>query len=469
MTPGMNDARLVDFASLLRQNGLRVSPGEVADAARALALVPFDDREAVRSALRATLVKRGQDAGAFDRLFELYFGAMGRLLEGLEESLARALSIEGLSLEDLQELARMLDAMGSPLGAAVAGGDLGAVAKLLRTAALQVDFKGLKSPLQKGFYARRVASQAGIGDAEREFGKLAQALAEKGFDPSKIERVSKRLEEAVEALEDAARRAADLEQQARDREKIAKDADSAAHRNLASLSPAELAKMRDSVKRLAEKLKSRISRRRKERRRGQLHVRRTLRMNLSSGGIPAKLAFRQKRPERPDIVVLCDVSDSVRNVSRLMLQFVHTLQSLYARVRSFVFVSDLGEVTKFFKDARPDEIADDAFASRIINLSANSNYGRALRLLHADFRGAVTRRTTVVVIGDGRSNHNPAEAWVLEDLKRRARRIVWVCPEEKNAWGIGDSEMHLYARHCDQVLVVRTLDDLAKAAEQLLP
>jgi uncharacterized protein with von Willebrand factor type A (vWA) domain len=169
------------------------------------------------------------------------------------------------------------------------------------------------------------------------------------------------------------------------------------------------------------------------------------------------------------VVLLCDVSDSVRNVSRLMLLFVHTLQARYARVRSFVFVSDIGEVTSLFKESKAEEAVDGAVAARVINLSANSNYGHAFRQFHADFRGAVSRRTTVVVIGDGRSNYNPPNAWVLEELRRKSKRLVWLCPEERASWGFGDSEMTAYARWCHQVLIVRTPDDLARAAEQILP
>lgn len=467
----MTDERLIDFAALLRQNGIRVSPGELAVAAEALSLVPMEDKAAVHGALRATLVKRGADAPTFDRLFSLYFGAIGRLLEGLEETLAHALKLDDLSLEEMQEVARVLASLGSrsPLAGAMLEGRLGEIAKLLRVAALKVDFGALKSPLQRGFYARRVGAAAGLQEASREFRLLEKALADGGLDAAVVERVSKRLEDAVAALEETARRVSDLEYEARDRETLVAGRDASLHRQISTLSPQELARMREVVKRVAEKLKSRIARRRKERRRGQLHVRRTLRRNMDLGGFPARLTFRQRRPERPEIVVLCDVSDSVRNVSRLMLQFVYTLQSLYARVRSFVFVSDLGEVTKLFKAASVEEAVEGAVAGRVINLSANSNYGHALRLFHSDFKGAVTRRTTVLVIGDGRSNYNPANAWVLEELKRQARRVLWICPEEKEAWGFGDSEMPLYARHCHKVFVVRTVDELAKAAEELLP
>ncbi len=227
--------------------------------------------------------------------------------------------------------------------------------------------------------------------------------------------------------------------------------------------------MRVVVKRLAERLKARLSRRRKVRRRGQLSVRRTLRKNLALGGLPASLVFRNRRQERPEVVVLCDVSDSVRNVSRLMLQFVYTLQSLYSRVRSFVFVSDLGEVTHLFKAADVTTAVDLATAGKVVNLAANSNYGHAFRVFHSTYLGSVSRRTSVIIIGDGRTNYNPPNAWALQEIKRRCKRLLWLCPEDRASWGFGDSEMLLYERHCHRVEPVRSVDDLARVASEILP
>src|SRR5437764_9774973 len=221
--------------------------------------------------------------------------------------------------------------------------------------------------------------------------------------PDAVEMASKRVSQTLQALEAAARRVADKEQKARDPEQ--KGDKSLLHRNRASLTAEEVQRMRTVVRRLAERLKTRLSRRRKVRRRGYLSVRRTLRKNLSTGGEPFKLVFRARRPERPEIVVLCDGSDSVRNVARLMLQFVYTLQELYARVRSFVFVSDIGEVTHLFKNMDVTTAVDLATAGKVINLSANSNYGHALKLFHGTWLGSLTRRTTVIVIGDGRTNY----------------------------------------------------------------
>ncbi len=460
------DERLEDFAGLLRQNGLRVSPAEVTDAAQAALLVGLEDRASFRGALRATLVKRGQDAAVFDRLFELYFTGAKDLVEGLQGSLLDALAAEKLNELDLEEIARILSQM-SPLTQALAQGRTDQLARILRQATLNVDFRGLTSPLQRGFYARRLLQAAGGSKAETELQQLLAALKERGLDPEALELVSKKASHTLQALEEAARRVADREQKARDPEQ--KGAQTLMHRSLSSLTPDEVQRMRTVVRRLAERLKARLSRRRKVRRRGKLSVRRTLRKNLSTGGEPYRLVFRARRPERPEIVVLCDVSDSVRNVSRLMLQFVYTLQELYSRVRSFVFVSDIGEVTHLFKKMDVSSAVDLATAGKVINLAANSNYGHALKLFHSTWLGSITRRTTVIVIGDGRTNYNPPNAWALGELKRKCKRLIWLCPEEKHAWGFGDSEMPLYARQCHRVESVRSLDDLTRVAAELMP
>ena len=199
-------------------------------------------------------------------------------------------------------------------------------------------------------------------------------------------------------------------------------------------------------------------------------MRRTLRRNLGLDGLPARLVFRPRRPHRPELVVLCDVSESMRHATRLMLLFLYTLQALFSRVRTFVFVSDLGEVTAALREERdPARAADLAVAARAVTLAQNTNTGRALTAFHRHHAAAVTRRTTVLVIGDGRNNYHPAETWVLHELRRRARRLLWMCPEPRQLWGTGDSDMLLYAEACDRVAEVTTLPDLDGIADALVP
>jgi uncharacterized protein with von Willebrand factor type A (vWA) domain len=465
------EARIVEFARLLRQNGIRVSPAEAADAARAVSLAGIADRETFRAALRSTLVKRGADAQLFDRLFALYFSGISRVVEALERSVLRDLEEDGaLEGDELTMAAITLSRLApdlSPLARAALTGDAALLARLLRGAALNLDFSALEASTQLGFYGRRLLAGAGGAGLAADLERFPQALRAAGLDPARLELVSDRVRRALGTVEDAARRYAELEREAR-AERRREGA--LARRSFASLTREEIARTEQAVRRLAERLRDRLARRERSRRRGALNVRRTLRRNLGWGGIPARLAFRSRHRARPDVVVLCDVSDSVRHVSRLMLLFVHTLQSLFSHVRSFVFVSDLGEVTDAFRAERDvARAADLATAGRAVSLAGNSNYGRALVTFHRRFIGAVTSRTTVIVIGDGRSNYLAPESWVLREIRRRARRVLWICPEERWAWGSGDSEMPLYAAQVDRVATATRLSDLEEIAEALIP
>ena len=465
------EERLSEFAGLLRSNGVRVSPAEVADAVAAAALTGVEERSSLRSALRATLVKRAADVPVFEGLFDLYFSTAGWLLEGLEKGLISELTQQGLlEGDDLEMIARTLDELlggMNPLARAALEGDPVHLARLLRGAALQLDFAGA-SPSLAGFQSRRLLAAAGGGALAADLEKLEAALRARGLDPALLQVVAQRLEAVLRKVEQAARRVADLEGRARTLRR--RQGGLGGPGGGPPVAREEAVRVEQAVRRLAERLRARLVRRDRSRRRGALAVRRTLRRNLGLGGLPARLLFRRRRPQRPEVMVLCDVSESVRHVTRLMLLFLFTLQSLFTRVRTFVFVSDLAEVTAALKAERdPSRAADLAVAARAVSLAANSNYGRALRTFHRDFLDAVTRRTTVIVVGDGRNNYNAPEAWVLDEIRRRARRLLWICPEPRYSWGSADSDMPLYARRCERVAEVTTLDELEGIADALVP
>ena len=463
------EARIVEFAEVLRQNGLRVSTSEVMDGARAAALVDLSEQESLRSVLRTTLVKRSVDVDVFDRAFGLFFSGALRTVEALETSLLTSLEEQGLlSGDELAMVVASLRSLGgqlAPLTQAALAGDRARLAQLLRGATLQLDLGQLQSPLQSGFFARRLLAAAGGGRLTGDLEALEAELRRRGLSANGLDLVSRRLAAALRSVEEAARR--EVERQGRAR--LRRSDGPLAERTWQTLSRAELAQAERAVARLAERLKARLVRRARSRRRGALHVRRTLRRNMTWGGVPMVPRFRARRPERPDVVVLCDVSDSVRNVSRLMLLFTHTLQSLFARVRSFVFVSDLGEVTEHFRRLPPEQAIDLAVAGKAVSLQSNSNYGLAFTRFVQRELPTVRRRTTVIVIGDGRNNYNAPAAWALKDIRRKARRLLWICPEEERAWGYGDSEMRTYAPICHQISVVRSLEDLARLADVLVP
>lgn len=463
------DARIVEFAEVLRQNGVRVSTSEVQDALRASSEVGLTDRLLFRSVLRTTLVKRELDVDTFNRAFDFYFSGAAKTFEALDKSLADQIREQGLIEGDnlqmlLFQMNQLLPEM-SPLAQAMLLGDRARLAQLFRMASLQLDMSRMESALQAGFFARRMMAGAGIERARSDLKSLEDELKARGLSPEGLEIVSRHVADAMRKVEEAARKEVKRQAEAR----IRRRRDTVAEKPLHLLTQAEVDQMEASVRSLAEKLKSRLIRKQRSHRKGALNVRRTLRRNLPWGGVPMVPQFRSRRPERPEVVVLCDVSDSVRNASRMMLLFTYTLQSLFVRVRSFVFVSDVGEVTQYFKDEDVNEAIDLATAGKAVSLSANSNYGRALADFVRDHLGSITRRTTVMIIGDGRNNYNPANAWALKDLKRKAKRVLWICPEDRGNWGIGDSEMLTYEKHCHQAVVVNSVSDLSKLADQLVP
>jgi uncharacterized protein len=463
------EQRIVEFVEVLRQNNLTVSLAETNDAVRAAALVGFESRRDLESALQSTLCKRSADLAIFKKAFEFYFSNVSKTFEALDASLAKRIREQGLVEGDdlkmiLYLMNRLADQM-SPLGQALVNGDQAALAKIFRNASLELDFSKVQNALQSGFYSRKLLGSAGMPTARSDLAAMQQELKDRGVSTEGLEIVSKHVAAVLREVEDAARGESSRQIKGR-----LKNSDLGLQdKKLHTLSRSEIALAQSAVKSLALKLKARLVRRQKSKRRGQLNPRVTLRKNLSTGGVPMVPYFRARRPQRPDVVVLCDVSDSVRNASRLMLLFAATLQSLFSRVRSFIFVSELGEATRFFKDTEPEEAIDAVMNSDVISMNSNSNYGHAFVTFLKRELGTLSRKTTVFVIGDGRNNFNSNGLSSLEALKRKAKRVVWLCTEPRSNWGFGDSEMLKYEKAVNQVVIVQSLGDLTAIAEELIP
>jgi hypothetical protein len=184
--------------------------------------------------------------------------------------------------------------------------------------------------------------------------------------------------------------------------------------------------------------------------------------------VPFEVIRKQRRRERPKLVLLCDISDSVRAAARFLLELVYVVQELFERTRSFVFVSDLAEATRLFARESAGAAIARAWSGEIVSTSDNSNYGRALRSFDARFARDLDRRTTVVILGDGRTNYHDPAVDVLARVRERCRSLVWLCPEARSEWGNGDSAMAAYAPHCSAVYEVACAADLERAARVLV-
>jgi uncharacterized protein with von Willebrand factor type A (vWA) domain len=464
--------QLLEFAELCRKNGMRVSTAEILDVVRAVELIGVGDGETLKGALAATLVKRRSDEDAFSELFDLYFWRRGaRDASGEAPPLVEALRREGLTEEQIEALVAILAdeaARMSPLARMGMGLRRPQVEALIRLAGVRANFERLANPLQIGFFTQHLLEALNFRGAQNELADVAARLQRK-LGETEAARIARLAAEQLDRVRAQVRRYVTDEFERRNvdyMERFRKDL--LAHKPFGAMSEAELLRLRGEVTRLARKLKQMASLRRKTERRGRLDARRTLRRALGSGGVPFVLKHRRRRVERPRLMVLCDISDSVRHVSRFMLQLAYTLQELFSQVRSFVFVSDLAECTTLFKQHELQRAVDVAYGGGVVNVYANSNFGRAFRTFVERYLEGVSTRTTVIVIGDARNNYNPPEAWALADIRARAKRVLWLNPEPPPSWAFGDSAMRDYEPHCDRVETVNNLASLAKVVDTLV-
>jgi uncharacterized protein with von Willebrand factor type A (vWA) domain len=465
------DAKIVEFCGLLRQNGLRVSISETMDAMRALGVVGLDDRGTVRAALRATAVKRSVDVATFERVFDLFFSGLGSVIQEITSATEKALELDPDAFQKmLEDLQRFLEEQGielSPLAKALLQADTGRLEQLLREAAARAELGQIQQGFQEGKFTHALAAALGLGNLTGEMDGLKGALG--GLDPETGKRfgafLDRRLQDLTEMLKGMVRQELDRQDvDRRDRQGL----QALAEKSFFYLTEEEMRRMQEAVTKLAQRLKNVVTIRRKRARRGRFDSSRTLRANLQFGGVPFRMYFDHKRKDKPQVIVLCDVSDSVRNVSRFMLQFVYALQDLYSKVRSFIFVADVGEVTQLFTEHEANVALDTALTGNVINVYAHSDFGRAFRSFHRDYLGAVNNRTTVIVLGDARNNYNLPHEWALKDVHLRAKQVIWLNPENKMTWGFGDSEMDRYAPYCSVVEECRNLNQLYRVIDRLV-
>jgi len=467
------DAKIVDFTELLRANGLRVSMSEHLDAFHALEQLGVGDRQAFKDALRAAMVKRAIDGPVYDELFDLYFSGLGEAIRQGADALMDSMQLSEADLQALMDrladILKQLDVDLSELAKALLENDTARLEMLLREAAQQADAQSIERSYQEGRFSHATAQSIGLGALSEELERVKQQLGRADLPPELAEQLQEFIDQRLRDLRELIRRTVRIELEKRDasqreRTRMA----SLAEKSFYYLSEDELRRMREAVTKLAQRLKNIVSVRKRRAKRGKFDVSDTLRKNLQYGGVPFRIQFDRRIRDKPQVLVLCDVSDSVRNVSRFMLQFVYALQDLYSRVRSFIFVSEIGETTQLFEENDTQQAIEMALAGTVINVFAHSDFGRAFRTFHRDHLGAVNNRTTVIILGDARNNYNLAQEWVLRDVQARAKQVIWLNPESRLTWGFGDSEMDRYLPYCDLVEECRNLNQLYRVIDRLV-
>jgi len=474
---------LTGFVAELRAAGLPVSLTESLDAAEAVHHVPLEDRDALKYALAATLVKSATHWKAFETAFEVYFAMRGPQYDiDAEEGTAPGRPDEdgemppgegqgrqgggggeGLSPEELAEM----------LYRALMNANEAQIAALARQAVGR--FAGMEPgrPVGGTYYLyrtlrnldldgvlERLMESARHDAPEGRLTPLEERLARDEFQ-SRLDRLRKEIEDEIRRRLVADRGTEALARSLR--KPLPEDID------FMHATREELASLRRAIHPLTRKLAVRLARKRRHGRKGPLDFRSTMRHSLSTGGVPVDPKFRYPRPAKPEIIVIADISGSVAAFARFTLHLVHAISSQFSKVRSFVFIDGIDEITRFFDTA--DDVADAVHRinteADVVWVDGHSDYGHALSVFWDRWGDEITPRTSVLLLGDARNNYHATQSWVVQEIRHRARHVYWLNPEPRAYWDTGDSVVGEYAVHCDEVFECRNLRQLERFVSEL--
>ena len=468
------------FIVELRSAGLPVSLTENLDAVEAVKHIPIEDRETFKYALAGTLVKNHSHWRAFETVFEVYFslrGAEYELVDGEWESDDAATqeenqqegqvqgqggSQEGLTQEQLAEM----------LFQALAKQDR----NLMRTVARQSvqRFAGMEPgrPVGGTYYLYRTLRNLNLeevldrlltssADSEPDLDFLEERLRKDEYE-HRIEELKREIEAEIRRRLVADR---GVEAMAKTlRKPLPEDVD------FMHASREEMVALRRAIWPLTRKLAVRLARKRRHGRKGPLDFRRTVRHSLSYGGVPAEPKFKYPKPSKPEIMVIADISGSVAAFARFTLHLVYALNNQFSKVRSFVFIDGLDEVTDFFENV--DDITEAIHRvnteADVIWVDGHSDYGHAFEIFDERFAKDVGPKTTVIILGDARNNYHASQSWVIKNIEDKARKVFWLNPEPKSYWDTGDSIVGEYSDYCNGTFEVRNLKQLEAFVENLV-
>ena len=445
------------FFRAARGAGVRVSPAESIDAMKAVADVGFADRNILRDTLLLTLAKSQDEKQALGECFDLFFSRPEvREEEAAPEDAAESAKAESPAGEsqpgdanaqapELGELAQMLLSR-----------DRNAIAAAMANAANAASLSDIRYFTQRGIFSTRILESLGIERLRDDLDALTAT------SPAEAERLAAALGALRENVREVVNQALLLygrEESENLRHEILRNAP------LARLERRQVEQMKALIRAIARRLRERYSKPRKRQRRGHLDIRRTLRRNAAWGGVPFLTSWKRRHRDRPQIVAICDVSGSVAQVSDFFLLLIYSLHEVVDDVRSFAFSGHLIEVSEIL-DTKSPEAAMSEIMSKVG--FGSSDYGGSLVDFEKGWIRTVTPKTTVIVLGDARTNNLDPRADILRRISERSKRLVWLNPEGRMAWGWGDSEMPRYAAFCSVVRQCATAKQLERAVSDIV-
>jgi len=445
-------ATIEEFVKALRASEVRVSPAEVIDAHRALMEIGYADRALVKDALCVTLAKTEEEVFRFEECFDAFF-SRDSFRDGPPPPAGRSGGETGgeTSSGDVGDL---------PLAQMLLSGDTIALNQAMEAAARRARASDVRLNTQRNLLSRRMLDEMGL----RELEELIQRLREMGLP--RDEALADRLAERREALFAESSRFVERQMQLYARETGRRMRETLlGQAKLTNIEPEEMRSMEALVKRMAKRLASRYSRKRHRADRGKLDVRKTIRRSMPYGGVPFEVVWKTETIDKPKIVAICDVSRSVAAAAQFMLLFLYSLNEVIEKLEAFAFSDRLIRVG----DILEAEELDSAIASIIKKIGMRpTDYGRALMDFSELHRDAIDRHTTIIILGDGRSNYANPRLDIMREIAHRARAVIWLNPEPETYWGQGDSRMDQYKRFCHVAKVCNTLNQLERIIEDVL-
>ena len=440
---------LEEFLRALRAADVKVSPAEAIDAARTVAAVGYGDRELFKDALCATLAKSRDEVGRFDATFETFF---------TRTALDLAPPPEGDEQRSGEDPPGVAD---SPLAQMLLAGDAATVAQAMEAAARRAGVAEIRLSTQRSRMTRRLLDEMGLAEVEAIIAGARKLPEHQGL--------AERLDTARKALAGEAQRFVERQHalyaagsgKALREEMLAKKALNAD----GGIDPVDLVMMQALVRRMAKRLADRYSRRRHRANRGHLDVRKTLRRSMAHGGVPFQIAWKIKKVDKPSIVAICDVSKSVAAAAQFLLTFLYSLNDVVDHLDAYAFSGRLIPVNAILDDNG----VEGAILKVLQTIGfQQTDYGRALEDFCENHLDGVDRHTTVIFLGDGRSNFADPRLDLMQLIQQRARAVIWLNPEPESYWGQGDSVMHRYARFTHVAKSCNTLGQLERIIEDVL-
>ncbi|MBI3761702.1 MAG: VWA domain-containing protein [Chloroflexi bacterium] len=454
------DDRIIAFIAGLRAAGVRVSLAETEDAMKATAHMGVTDRNAFKTALKTTLIKERADEPIYETLFPLYFGSGGPPLLQPQDS---------LTPDQMEMLRAALRALAGDLGELLRklSQGLAPSREELERIARQMGLDRPRRGQNQQWLTREMLRRLGMQDLLDQIERLLQQLAQMGMSAEGLQKMREILDANREALEGQVKQfvGQTLARQLSAQPPQKMDGQDLMHRPFNSLTESEARELRKQVSRLAARLRAKASLRQKHGKGPTLDAKRTIRANVRFGGVPFDIRHK-RRHLKPKLAIICDVSTSMRQVVDFLLRLVYEMQDQIAKARSFAFIDHVEEISDEFTAGRPD-VAVPKVLHQIPPGYYNTDLGSSLDQFTHDYFDSVDNRTTIIVVGDGRNNYNDPRLDRFEEIKRRARRLLWMNPEPVFEWGTGDSDMLQYAPLCDSVHQVSNLAELTAAVEHL--